>query len=215
MSLDQLPEPGPAREIGDGALLEPAAAGDGAAAVAAGDGAAAAETAAASEPDADASEPDAEAGALGDFLNGGPLPVPACPLEFVDVVLALPSPNPVVILRETDYPGRQLHIPVGMAEGQAIAYAARGIATPKPLTHELFVDALAALGASVDVVRITNVVGNAFWAEIVLSSPSGVSTLHCRPSDGICLALRSPMAVPITAAAHELEDAGIDTETGG
>jgi bifunctional DNase/RNase len=136
----------------------------------------------------------------------------ATPVEFVDVVVALPSSYPVVILREVDWPERQLHIPVGMAEGVAIAYAARHIATPKPLTHALFVDALVAYGVAVEVVRITDVAGRAYFAEVVLSGPGGSRVLQCRPSDAICLALRSIVPVPITATLRVLDSAGIQSE---
>ncbi len=137
---------------------------------------------------------------------------PASPLEFVDVVLALPSSSPVVILREVDWPERELHIPVGMAEGVAIGYAARHIQTPKPLTHALFVDALVAFGLAVEVVRITDVAGRAYFAEVVFSGPGGTRVLACRPSDGICLALRSLLPVPITATARVLEAVGIQPD---
>ena len=56
---------------------------------------------------------------------------------FVDVVLLLPATHPVVVLQEADPPYRELRIPVGGAEGIAIGYAARGLETPRPLTHEL------------------------------------------------------------------------------
>jgi bifunctional DNase/RNase len=135
---------------------------------------------------------------------------PASPLDFVDVVVALPSSYPVVILREVDWPERELHIPVGMAEGVAIGYAARHIPTPKPLTHELFNDVLVAFGLSVDVVRITDVAGRAYYAELVVSGPGGNRVLPCRPSDGICLALRSLLPVPITATSRVLDTAGVE-----
>jgi bifunctional DNase/RNase len=141
-----------------------------------------------------------------DFDN---IPEGASPLEFVDVVVALPSSFPVVILREVGYPERELHIPVGMPEGVAIAYAARHMPTPKPLTHELFVEALTASGVTIDVVRITGVSGKAYFAELVITGSFGNRVLSCRPSDGICLALRSLLPVPITATAKVLDEVGI------
>ncbi len=130
------------------------------------------------------------------------------PVRFVDVSVVLPSTNPVVVLEELGSPRRRLRIPVGQAEGVAIAYAAKQVATPKPLTHELFVSALEAFGLTLEHVRVTEVHKASFSAELVLSGPWGTRTLACRPSDGIALALRQQLGAPIVVAPHVLDEAG-------
>jgi bifunctional DNase/RNase len=129
---------------------------------------------------------------------------------FVDVVLLLPATHPVVVLQEADSPYRELRIPVGGAEGIAIGYAARGLETPRPLTHELFANVLEEFGMTVEVVRITEVRGTAFTSEMVISGPSGARVIDCRPSDAIALALRQRLPVPIMAAPNVLTRAGTD-----
>jgi hypothetical protein len=129
---------------------------------------------------------------------------------FVDVVLMLPATHPVVVLQEADAPFRELRIPVGGAEGIAIAYAARGVATPRPLTHEIFAKLLEEFAMTLDVVRITEVRGNAFSAEIVVSGPLGARLIDCRPSDAIALALRQRLPVPIMASPVVLSVAGTE-----
>jgi bifunctional DNase/RNase len=135
-----------------------------------------------------------------------------CQLEFVDVVMVLPSTHPVVVLQELSWPRRELRIPVGVPEGVAIAYAARAIPTPKPLTHQLMAEMLEAFALSLDVLRLTAVQGSAFFAELVLSGPSGTRVIACRPSDGIALVLRSRLAVPIVAASEVLDEVGTPVE---
>jgi bifunctional DNase/RNase len=130
------------------------------------------------------------------------------PVRFVDVVMVLPSTHPVIILEELSAPWRELRIPIGSPEGIAIAYAARKIDTPRPLTHELFTSTLEAYGVTLEVVRITEADNNAYAAEISFSGPAGVRSLACRPSDGIALALRQRLEVPITAAESVLDQAG-------
>lgn len=137
-----------------------------------------------------------------------PAPDTFSQLRFVDVLVALPSPNPVVILQEIDVPYRILRIPIGMPEGVAIAYAAREIPTPKPLTHELLTSIFEAFGLALEVVRITDVQGTAFSGEIVVAGSSGGRTLVCRPSDALALALRQRLFVPVVAASKVLEAAG-------
>jgi bifunctional DNase/RNase len=131
-------------------------------------------------------------------------------MVFVDVVLLLPATHPVIVLQEADAPFRELRIPVGGAEGIAISYAARGLATPRPLTHELFTRVLEEFGMTLDVVRIAEVRGTAFTAEIVISGRLGTRLIDCRPSDAIALALRQRLPVPIMVDPVVLAAAGTD-----
>lgn len=127
---------------------------------------------------------------------------------FVDVSLVLPSTHPVVILQEADPPYRELRIPVGGAEGVAIGYAARQVDTPRPLTHEMVSRLLDSFDLNLDAVRITRLEGANFVAELVLSGPGGSRTVDCRPSDGLALALRRSLPVPIMVASEVLEAVG-------
>ncbi len=131
-------------------------------------------------------------------------------MRFVDVVMVLPSTNPVLVLEEVSPPCRRLHIPIGTPEGVAIAYAAQGIPTPKPLTHELFVAVLEAHGLTIEYLRITEAHQGSFSAELVVSGPSGSRTLACRPSDGIALALRQRLGAPIVVAPAVLDEVGVE-----
>jgi uncharacterized protein len=129
---------------------------------------------------------------------------------FVDVVLLLPATHPVVVLQEADPPYREVRIPVGGAEGIAIGYAARGLTTPRPLTHELMTNILEQFGLTLEMVRVTSVRGSAFKAEMVISGRSGSQVVDCRPSDAIALALRQKVPVPIMATPEVLVRAGTD-----
>jgi bifunctional DNase/RNase len=143
-------------------------------------------------------------------FNGEPAPPEMAQMLFVEVALMLPATHPVVVLQEADSPFRELRIPVGGAEGIAIAYAARGIETPRPLTHELFTRVLEEFSMTIDSVAITEVHGTSFSAEIVVSGPLGTRTIDCRPSDAVALALRQRLPVPIVAAPMVLAIAGSD-----
>lgn len=113
---------------------------------------------------------------------------------------------PVVTLREVDSPRREMQIFIGAPEASAIKTSLEGESTPRPMTHDLFVLALERLGVEIVRVVITHVVSGTFFADLVLSSPSGEeTTVSCRPSDGIALALRAHCAL------YALEDL-LDTE---
>jgi uncharacterized protein len=121
-------------------------------------------------------------------------------VTVVDVHLELPGVHPEVVLQQSESPWRQLRIPVGFAEGTAIAYAWRSLATPRPLTHELLADLLDRHGVDVGALRITGRTGGTYLAEIETSGPRGHHTVSCRPSDGLALVLRRRMATPVLVA---------------
>ncbi|HLI15369.1 MAG TPA: bifunctional nuclease family protein [Acidimicrobiales bacterium] len=158
-----------------------------------------------------------EGGALGvgaPTHDGAGTPAPYVPLRFLEVRLDLPSPHPLLVLEEADAPWRRLEVPIGMAEGVAIAYAARGLPTPRPLTHELFVQLLELAGMTVETVRVVAVRGRSYSAELVVSGPTGAHTVACRLSDGVALALRQRVPAPMTAAPSVLEAAGLGGTAG-
>ncbi|HUC35771.1 MAG TPA: bifunctional nuclease domain-containing protein [Acidimicrobiales bacterium] len=116
------------------------------------------------------------------------------------VSMELPAANPEVVLREPDSPYRELRIPVGLAEGTAIAYSWRHLETLRPLTHELVTGLLSSHQVTIEGVRVTSRRGKVFYAELDTMGPKGRRVVGCRPSDAIALALRQPMPTPILVA---------------
>lgn len=116
----------------------------------------------------------------------------------------MPSNTPIVLLRESEGQ-RYLPIWVGAVEATAIAYAQQGVVPPRPLTHDLLRDVLAAVGADLQEVRITALRDGVYYAVLVFASGVEVSA---RPSDAIALALRT--GTPIFGSEEVLDEAGID-----
>ncbi len=135
-------------------------------------------------------------------------PVQYCPLELVDVLVVLPESHARLTLREVEGERRLLTIPIGLPEANAIVLARDRLQTPRPLTHELFADALSAFGVVIETVRITAGEGQSYRAELVVSGPTGPKVLDCRPSDGIALALRQALPAPVTASVALLDELG-------
>lgn len=126
-------------------------------------------------------------------------------VTLASVGVELPAEHPEVVLQESEAPWRRLRFPVGYAEGRALSYALRGIATPRPLTHQLLAELLERHGVDVSALRITGRSGTTYLAEIDTVGPRGQHTVECRPSDGLCLVLRRRMATPVLVAEHLLE----------
>jgi len=84
-----------------------------------------------------------------------------------------------------------LRVWIGDAEAMSIAAALNEIPFPRPMTHDLLLKAIQALGGKVERVVITDLRDNTFYATIVLRDDKGAKELDARPSDSIALALRA------------------------
>ena len=115
----------------------------------------------------------------------------------------IPDSEVVVILAEADG-ARVVPIVIGPREGAAIASAQAGLVPPRPQTHDLFVNTLTALGRSLTVVRIVDLIEGTFHAEIVLDNEVVVDS---RASDAIALAVRA--GCDVLCAEHVVEAAGV------
>lgn len=100
----------------------------------------------------------------------------------------------VVYLQDANS-SRMLPIAVGAREGAAIAAAQAGVVPPRPMTHDLTVSLLHAVGRSTDSVEITHASGGVYFAEVVLD---GNVRVDSRPSDAIAIAVR--VGAPIYCA---------------
>jgi bifunctional DNase/RNase len=125
-------------------------------------------------------------------------------LDVIGVRVEMPSNQPIVLLRESDGQ-RYLPIWIGAPEASAIAFAQQGVTPPRPLTHDLMVDVIAALGATLSEVHITDLSDGVFYAVLVFASGTQVSA---RPSDAIALALRT--GARVLGAESVLDEAGLN-----
>ncbi len=131
-------------------------------------------------------------------------------LELVGVRVELPANQPIVLLKEQDGP-RYLPIWIGAVEATAIAFALQGVDTPRPLTHDLFVDVLTGLDVELEAVHVTKLEEGTFYAELHLRQDGETYTVSSRPSDSIALASRLD-DVPILGAPEVLDEAGLELD---
>ena len=93
---------------------------------------------------------------------------------------------------------RVLHIFMQQPEAWAIQRGVERVASTRPMTHDLYVETIRSLDSTLVAARVTHVDSNTFFAELVLSSPTGERVLSARPSDAIAIALR--LEAPILVA---------------
>jgi uncharacterized protein len=131
-------------------------------------------------------------------------------MELVGVRVELPANQPIVLLKESSGT-RYLPIWIGAVEATAIAFALQGVDTPRPLTHDLFIDVLGEVGVEVAAVHVTDLQDGTFYAELHLRQGERTWTVSARPSDAIALASRLE-DVPILGAEAVLDEAGIEID---
>jgi hypothetical protein len=123
-------------------------------------------------------------------------------------------PGHYTVVLEDPAGQRRLAIIVGAAEARAIALHLEKMTPPRPLTHDLLAQTIERLGAKVEQVVITHVEGDAFFAQLHLSTAAQQRVeMEARPSDALALAVR--VGCPVYVAAPVLQTAGypVGTET--
>jgi bifunctional DNase/RNase len=114
--------------------------------------------------------------------------------EVSGVLLDPQSRQPLVVL-QGKRDRRSLVLAVGHLEAERIALPLQGVTPPRPLTHDLILNLLGDLKASLQRIVITDLKDDVYYALLHLQTPSGVFRIDSRPSDAIALALRA--RVPI------------------
>jgi RNA polymerase sigma factor (sigma-70 family) len=104
------------------------------------------------------------------------------------------SPVHVMVLRERRG-DRGIPIWIGPGEAASLALALESVETPRPFAARLAASLVAAAGARVEEVRVTKLIGQLFYATVVVGSPGGSAEVDARPSDAVNLALAA--GVPI------------------
>ncbi|EGB13827.1 protein of unknown function DUF151 [Pseudodesulfovibrio mercurii] len=113
--------------------------------------------------------------------------------------------SPIIVLKD-EGETRVLPIWIGAMEAMSISMAINKVPFPRPMTHDLLLNAIRALGGVINRVEITDIENGTFFAEIVLDAGGETKRIDSRPSDAIALAVRAEC--PILAGESVLEEAG-------
>jgi len=130
-------------------------------------------------------------------------------MKVAGIALDAISRNPVVLLRDTD-DRRALPIYIGQDQAKSIINALENQQTPRPLTHDLFVNMMDDWEMSLERIVIHALKDNTFYALLTLSVGETRKELDARPSDAIAIALR--MDAPIWVMEEVIADASIPVD---
>jgi hypothetical protein len=127
-------------------------------------------------------------------------------MTVAGVRIEFPSNSPIVLLQEA---GGERYLPIwiGQSEAQAIAIGQQGLATPRPMTHDLLKNILDEMSVQVDNIVITELREGTFYAIINMQRNGTSYEISSRPSDAIALAVR--ISCKIYASEEVLSEASI------
>jgi hypothetical protein len=132
------------------------------------------------------------------------MPLKPC---YLSQILIDDQDNQYVVFVTEHQGKRRIPIVIGPMEAVAIDRAVKGQRFERPLTHDLIISMLDAARLRCKEVRIVNLKGGTFFAELLLGSEQLQDiTLDCRPSDALALMVRLP-ATPLMVAEEVLAEA--------
>jgi bifunctional DNase/RNase len=114
--------------------------------------------------------------------------------------------------KEPAFGSKVVPIFIGPLETHAITSILDGVQPPRPMTHDLLMMIVPALGAQVVKVTIDEIIDNTFYAKITIRKDEETFIIDARPSDSIAIALRAE--APIFITKNILDEAGVQMREG-
>lgn len=103
---------------------------------------------------------------------------------------------------------RRIPIIIGFPEAQAIECKLQEIKTPRPLTHDIMVNALKEFGIKLKHVLIRRLPNGVFAADLYMTDGVTEKIIDARSSDAVALAIR--VNAPIYTTADVIQEASFD-----
>ena len=124
-------------------------------------------------------------------------------MELSRIIISETSDQQIIVLRERAGT-RQFPIVIGINEAMAIDRRLKGLATARPLTHELLASVIQALRGELERIVIHDLRDHTFYAKLVIRQEGGLLEVDSRPSDAIALGVAAD--TPIYVAEHVLRE---------
>jgi bifunctional DNase/RNase len=115
-------------------------------------------------------------------------------LELKRIIINEIDDDQVIVLGEVEG-GRSLPIVIGMFEATSIDRRVKQVPTPRPLTHDLIVNAVEQMGGEVEDIIISDLRDHTYYAKLRIRYEGELVEIDCRPSDAVAVAVTA--RVPI------------------
>jgi len=127
-------------------------------------------------------------------------------MRLVRIIISEINENQVVFLKEVDG-DRQFPILIGIFEATSIDRRVKQIPRARPLTHDLLVGAVEAMGGQFDSVIISALKEGTYFANLRIRHQGEILNIDARPSDAIAVAVTCSPPLPIYVEEKVLEEA--------
>lgn len=124
-------------------------------------------------------------------------------VEIAKTIINEEIDQQIIVLREKTAQQRSFPIVIGMGEILAIDRRMKGIALPRPLTHDLLERVIEQMDGVIQKVVISDLRDHTFFAEIHIQRDGDMVKIDSRPSDA--LALVAGLRVPLFVEDHVFE----------
>ncbi len=122
------------------------------------------------------------------------------------IIISEINENQFVFLREVDG-DRQFPIVIGIFEATSIDRRVKEIPRPRPLTHDLLVNAVELMGGELDSVVIRELREHIYFADLRIKFEGDIIRVDARPSDAIAVAMTCNPPLPIFVEEEVLNEA--------
>lgn len=125
-------------------------------------------------------------------------------MDLKRIIINEVNDQQIIVLREVDG-DRSFPIVIGMFEAISIDRRVKGQSWPRPMTHDLVVNAIDQLGGDLQDIFINDLREHTYYAQLRVRKEGEIVAVDCRPSDAIAVAVTAK--VPIYVAEDVLEEA--------
>ncbi len=126
-------------------------------------------------------------------------------MELSRIIISEINNEQVIYLKEIDG-NRTFPILIGIFEATSIDRRVKEIETPRPLTHDLLVNAVELLGGTFQDVIISELREHTYYAVLRVRHEGELLELDARPSDAIAVAVTCAPPLPIYVSEDVLTD---------
>ena len=126
-------------------------------------------------------------------------------MQLSRIIISEINEQQIIYLKEVDGT-RQFPILIGIFEATSIDRRVKEIPRPRPLTHDLLVGTVEALGGELDSVIINDLREHTYYAVLRIRMNGEIVEVDARPSDAIAVAVTCDPPLPIYVNEDVIEE---------
>ncbi len=126
-------------------------------------------------------------------------------MQLSRIIISEINEQQVIYLKEVEG-DRQFPILIGIFEASSIDRRVKKVKPARPLTHDLLVNVVEAMGGELDSVIISELKDHIYFAKLRIKRDGEILEVDSRPSDAIAVAVSCEPHLPIYVEEEVLEE---------